>query len=57
MKNHSSSRATKGQTGFRTPHTFITGRPEALKQKYSNLQSQIKMNTKKFRTHLNLTDK
>ncbi len=51
MKNHSSSRATKGQTGFRTPHTFITGRPESLKQKNSNLESLMKVNNKKFKAH------
>ena len=47
MKNHSSSRAGKGKTAYRTPHTWIAGRPELLKQKNSNLM----VNNKKFKTH------
>lgn len=33
MKNHSSSRAGKGKTAYRTPHSFIADRPEFLKNK------------------------
>ncbi len=47
MKNHSSSRAQKGKVGYRTPHTWITGRPEALKKE----NSRMKMNNKKFKAH------
>jgi hypothetical protein len=35
MKNHSSSRAGKGKTAYRTPHSFIADRPEFLKNKNS----------------------
>lgn len=47
MKNHSSSRAQKGKTSFRTPHTWITGRPEMLKTKNSN----FKGSNKKFNSY------
>jgi len=36
MKNHSSNRAGKGKTAYRTPHSFIADRPEYLKNKNSH---------------------
>lgn len=51
MKNHSSSRAGKGKTAYRTPHTFIAGRPEELKTKNSHFVTRMKANNKKFRSH------
>lgn len=51
MKNYSSNRAQKGKTGFRTPHTWITERPEIMKKKNSSLFSSMKANNKKFKAH------
>lgn len=47
MKNHSSSRAGKGKTAYRTPHTFIAGRPEELKTKNSHFINRTPSNNKK----------
>lgn len=32
MKNHSSSRANKGKTGYRTPSMFRANKPEKIKR-------------------------
>lgn len=49
MKNHSSKKATKGKTGYRTPSTWKSGQPELLKSK--NAHVHIKATNKKFRAH------
>lgn len=51
MKNHSSSRAGKGKTAYRTPSTFKSNRPEILKNQNAHAHVHIKATNKKFRAH------